>query len=222
MILFLDTAIGATTIAIKKDNKIFKKVINDNINISQHLVSCVNDILKSANSKKTDIKLLCFNKGPGNFTSLRVSLAFIKAIAYYLNVPVLELNSFQVLAISTLEINYNSPFVVAVDAKMNEVYFSEYKNYNELLLKDDCFDLLSNQDFLKKCHDQKYSNSKLVMSSTDIISDEGKQVIINEVKEIKVENIFKVIENNNLLKKSNINDVSILYLRNKVAKKKNE
>ena len=60
------------------------------------------------------------------------------------------------------------------------------------------------------------------MSSTDIISDEGKQVIINEVKEIKVENIFKVIENNNLLKKSNINDVSILYLRNKVAKKKNE
>ena len=129
MILFLDTALGATTIAIKKDNKIFKKVINDNINISQHLVSCVNDILKSANSKKTDIKLLCFNKGPGNFTSLRVSLAFIKAIAYYLNVPVLELNSFQVLAISTLEINYNSPFVVAVDAKMNEVYFSEYKNF---------------------------------------------------------------------------------------------
>ena len=49
MILFLDTAIGATTIAIKKDNKIFKKVINDNINISQHLVSYVNDILKSAN-----------------------------------------------------------------------------------------------------------------------------------------------------------------------------
>ena len=49
-----------------------------------------------------------------------------------------------------------------------------------------------------------------------------KQIIINEVKEIKVENIFKVIENNKLLKKSNINDVSILYLRNKVAKKKNE
>ena len=58
------------------------------------------------------------------------------------------------------------------------------------------------------------------MSSSDIINDERKQIIINEVKEIKVENIFKVIENNKLLKKSNINDVSILYLRNKVAKKK--
>ena len=172
-------------------------------------------------TQKTDIKLLCFNKGPGNFTSLRVSLAFIKPIAYYLNVPVLELNSFSGIGtLALLEINYNSPFVVAVDAKMNEVYFSEYKNYNELLLKDNSFDLLSNQDFLKNATIKKYSNLKLVMSSSDIINDERKQIIINEVKEIKVENIFKVIENNKLLKKSNINDVSILYLRNKVAKKK--
>ena len=191
MILFLDTAIGATTIAIKKDNKIFKKVINDNINISQHLVSYVNDILKSANSKKQISNYYVLIKDREILQVLEFLLAFIKPIAYYLNVPVLELNSFQVLAISTLEINYNSPFVVAVDAKMNEVYFSEYKNYNELLLKDNSFDLLSNQDFLKMLTIKNTQILKLVMSSSDIINDERKQIIINEVKEIKVENIFK-------------------------------
>ena len=222
MILFLDTAFGATTIAIKKDKKIFKKVIKDNINISQHLVSCVNDILKCANAKKKDIKLLCFNKGPGNFTSLRVSLAFIKAIAYYLKIPVIELNSFQLLAVSALEYNYNSPFFVTLDARMNEVYFSVYKNFDELFFDNKQCDLLSNYDFLKKCNDNKNVNFKLITSNSDIFKSIVVNIEKNFVKNLKLENIFNIIENKKSLKQSNVNDISLLYVRNKVAKKKNE
>ena len=112
MILFLNTAFDVTSIAIKKDKKVYKEAINQNINISQNLVLYINNILKRVNLKKKDIRLICFNKGPGNFTSLRVSLAFVKATAFYLKIPVIALNSFQILAMSTLKPNHSLPFLL--------------------------------------------------------------------------------------------------------------
>jgi tRNA A37 threonylcarbamoyladenosine modification protein TsaB len=87
MILFINTAFDKTVLALKKDKKIFIEEINEDIKISQKLVEQTDIILKKAGAKKEDIKLIGFNSGPGNFTSLRVSLTYIKAISYYLNIP---------------------------------------------------------------------------------------------------------------------------------------
>ena len=107
MILYIDTAFDKTILAIKKDGKIFEEKINENTNISQILVQKTDDLLKKIGIKKTDIKLIGFNKGPGNFTSLRVALAYVKAIGYYLNIPVVALNSFQILALSKPDMDDN-------------------------------------------------------------------------------------------------------------------
>ena len=220
MILFLDTAFGVTSIAIKKDKKVYKEAINQNINISQNLVLYINNILKRVNLKKKDIRLICFNKGPGNFTSLRVSLAFVKATAFYLKIPVIALNSFQILAMSTLKPNHSFPFFVAIDARMNEVYFSEYKNYKDLFSKDHNIDLLPMNDFLKKCNNKKNSDFNLVIDNSNILKNEKILIKKDKVIELNHENIFNAIENNNTsLNTSNVNDVSILYIRNKVANK---
>ena len=81
MILFIDTAFNKTILAIKKNDKIFKKEIKSDINISQVLIEETKEILKEAKIDKKDIKLLSFNNGPGNFTSLRISLAYIKSFS---------------------------------------------------------------------------------------------------------------------------------------------
>ena len=220
MILFLDTAFDVTSIAIKKDKKVYKEAINQNINISQNLVLYINNILKRANLKKKDIRLICFNKGPGNFTSLRVSLAFVKATAFYLKIPVIALNSFQILAMSTLKPNHSLPFFVAIDARMNEVYFSEYKNYKDLFSKDHNIDLLPMNDFLKKCNNKKNSDFNLVIDNSNIFKNEKILVKKDKVIELDHENIFNAVENNNIsLNTSSVDNVSILYIRNKVANK---
>ena len=84
MILYIDTAFNKTRIAVKKDSKIYSSEINQNTDISKNLINDTKKILKESNSKKKDIKLIGYNKGPGNFTSLRISLAYIKALSYYL------------------------------------------------------------------------------------------------------------------------------------------
>ena len=97
MIFFIDTAFDITKLAIKKENFFYEEIIDANTNISQVLIDRTKIILDKSKSKKKDIKLIIFNQGPGNFTSLRVALAYIKAIAFYINIPIITLNSFQIL-----------------------------------------------------------------------------------------------------------------------------
>ena len=72
MIFFIDTAFDVTTIAIKKEEKFYKEIIDTDTNISQVLIDRTRAILDKSKSKKKDIKLIIFNQGPGNFTSLRI------------------------------------------------------------------------------------------------------------------------------------------------------
>ena len=80
MIFFIDTAFDITKLAIKKENSFYEETIDANTNISQVLIDRTKIILDKSRSKKKDIKLIIFNQGPGNFTSLRVALAYIKAM----------------------------------------------------------------------------------------------------------------------------------------------
>ena len=130
MILFIDTAFENTILAIKKNDKIFEKSIDDNIYISQVLINETKKLLKKANLDKKDITAIGINNGPGNFTSLRVSIAYTKAISYYLNVPIIPINSFQAAALSQDETKSDSKIIVAIDARMNEVYWK----YIEIVL----------------------------------------------------------------------------------------
>ena len=132
MILYIDTAFDETILAVKKDEKIFVEKISKNINISQTLIEKTRYIFDKIGKEKQDIEVIGFNNGPGNFTSLRVALAYIKAISYYLKIPVVPLNSFQVLALSIVKPDHNSNTIIAVDARMNEIYWARYKNYSEI------------------------------------------------------------------------------------------
>ena len=136
MILFIDTAFKKTILAVKKNNKIFKKEIKSDKNISQALIEETKGILEEAKLEKSDIKLLSFNNGPGNFTSLRISLAYIKSISFYLKIPVIPINSFQVLALSLKKVNTTSPIIIAIDARMNEIYWVYYQNFSEVFFQN--------------------------------------------------------------------------------------
>ena len=114
MILFIDTAFDKTTLALKVSGKIYKEIISEKINISQVIIKRTSGLIKKAKLKKENIDVISFNQGPGNFTSLRISLAYIKAIAFYLKIPVVSLNSFQILAMSRPHINKQHPIIVAI------------------------------------------------------------------------------------------------------------
>ena len=224
MIFFIDTAFDITKLAIKKENSFYEETIDANTNISQVLIDRTKIILDKSRSKKKDIKLIIFNQGPGNFTSLRVALAYIKAMAFYINIPIITLNSFQILALSVNK-NYNEyPLIVAIDARMNEVYYVEYTSYSDIFVKGKSYSLFSYEKFygiLKNTKKEKISiikNSDSFLSHTNNYNNSIVEKIISP-HNINIPNILKAVEKNFLHSEENIDKVCLLYIRNNVAQK---
>lgn len=224
MIFFIDTAFDITKLAIKKENSFYEEIIDANTNISQVLIDRTKIILDKSRSKKKDIKLIIFNQGPGNFTSLRVALAYIKAMAFYINIPIITLNSFQILALSANK-NYNEyPLIIAIDARMNEVYYVEYTSYSDIFAKDKSYSLFSYEKFyeiLKNMKKEKISiikNSDSFLSHTNDYNNSIVEKIISP-HNTDISNILKAVEKNLLHSEENIDKVCLLYIRDNVAKK---
>tara|TARA_B100001093_G_scaffold263923_1_gene252350 strand:+ start:1276 stop:1947 length:672 start_codon:yes stop_codon:yes gene_type:complete len=221
MILFIDTAFDKTTLAIQKDKKIFEEKISKNTNISQLLIEETKHIFKKIGAKKEEIEAIGFNNGPGNFTSLRVALAFVKAISYHLKIPVIPINSFQILLLSSPEVSDERQILLAIDAKMNEVYWVYCNNYSDLFLKRSNFNLTSEYEIYENIKNSGEKNLKLIKNSNNILNDiEKNNIFFNKIIENKnkknLENIFSYIKK---CPRENINKLNLLYVRNNVAKK---
>ena len=221
MILYIDTAFDEATLAIKKDKKIFEEKISKNTNISQVLIEKTKHIFKKIGAEKEEIEAIGFNNGPGNFTSLRVALAYVKALSYHLRIPVIPINSFQILLLSTLEISDENQILLAIDAKMNEVYWVHCNNYSDLFLNRSNFNLTSEYEIYENIKNFGKKNLKLVKNSSNILNDTEKNnlffnKIIKHKNKKNLENIFSYIEK---YPGDNINEVKLLYVRNNVAKK---
>jgi len=221
MILYIDTAFDETTLAIKKDKKIFEEKISKNTNISQILIEKTKHIFKKIGVEKEEIDAIGFNNGPGNFTSLRVALAYVKAISYYLSIPVIPINSFQVLLLSSHEVSDENQILLAIDAKMNEVYWVYCNHYSDLFLNRTNFNLTSEYEIYENIKNFNAKNLKLIKNNSSILNNTNKNnlffdKIIKHKNKENLEHIFSYIEKHQV---DNTNEVNLLYVRNNVAKK---
>lgn len=125
-ILAIDTSTKKANVCIKKDEEIFNKSIDNEITHSEKLLPLIDQSLKEANLKLSDINFLSCSIGPGSFTGIRIGIATIKAFAKVLNVPVFSVSSLDILAYSNID--SSSDYVISMlDAKNNRVYYSMYK-----------------------------------------------------------------------------------------------
>ncbi len=224
MILFLDTAFNETKIALKKDEKFYKTIISEKKNISKEIIKSLNDILEKANSSVKDISIIYLNNGPGNFTSLRVALSCIKALAFYLDVPIIKLNSFQILALSKKDFNESYPIIVAIDAKMNEIYWQFYNDKDKLFHEEQNYHLSSKNDFFLELKEYNLKKHYIFRNNIDFLSDYKKLMpdaieVIIENKKIDLHHLILMVEKQQHKLKSKIEDINLLYLRDNIAKK---
>ena len=226
MILYLDTAFNETTIALKKDKKFYESKISEKINISKEIISSLRNIFEESKSSQNDISTIYFNHGPGNFTSLRVALSCIKALAFYLNVPIVTLNSFQILALSEKYINESYPILVAIDARMNEIYWQLYKNgKKELFSQNQNYNLSSEKDFFLELRNYNLKNHYIFKNDMSFLDNYNKlfpnaKEIITENRNIDLQHLISVVEKHQDKLNSKVEEVNLLYIRDNVAVKK--
>ena len=90
MILALDTSTPITELFLADSGgKILKQIKAETGNqLSEQLLQIIEDALKDADLKLSNLTGLIFVSGPESFTGLRIGASTVNALAYSLNIPV--------------------------------------------------------------------------------------------------------------------------------------
>ena len=88
--------------------------------------------LDGAEIKLKDLDAICVSKGPGSYTGLRIGVSSAKGFAYGLDLPLLAINSLQILAESQINQGYDL-IIPMIDARRMEVYTTQYDNFGKQL-----------------------------------------------------------------------------------------
>ena len=97
---------------------------------TRHLLGMVDGVLDSMQIAKTDLDAIAFGQGPGSFTGLRICASFAQGLAFGLDIPLIPMSSLWVLAQTAVDkglATSGDTLCCLFDARMDEVYFCEYK-----------------------------------------------------------------------------------------------
>jgi len=107
---------------------------------SQILLPWIESLLSNANISLEDLDAIAVGVGPGAFTGVRLGVAAVQGLAVASNLPVLSVCSLDAIAAQLA----NNPafqktdshhFVIAIDARMEEIYWAKYETQTNDLPK---------------------------------------------------------------------------------------
>ena len=133
-ILGIDTSSMAASVAVIEDNKLIcEYTINTKKTHSQKLMPMIENMLSLSDLNVRELDAIAVCEGPGSFTGLRIGMATAKAIAHVNDIPVIGVNSLEVLAAN---MNLCDKKICSIlDAQRNQVYTGRYPvSYTHLTL----------------------------------------------------------------------------------------
>ncbi len=132
--LAVDTSSNHLTVLIIKDDLVYKSFINDvSLKHSVTLLSEIENLLISSNTRLEDIDVFCSAVGPGSFTGIRIGVSTVKAFAYSNGKKVLPVTSFQSLAYNS----DNERVLAVINARHDNYYACGFEG-DKIVLKP-CF-----------------------------------------------------------------------------------
>ncbi|OZI19721.1 bifunctional tRNA (adenosine(37)-N6)-threonylcarbamoyltransferase complex dimerization subunit type 1 TsaB/ribosomal-protein-alanine acetyltransferase RimI [Bordetella genomosp. 9] len=93
---------------------------------AERLLPMARDLLRDAGLEAGDIQAVAFGQGPGGFTGLRVACGVAQGIAMAHDLPVVPIVSHLAVA-AQVPARPDQAIVVALDARMEEVYLAVYR-----------------------------------------------------------------------------------------------
>ncbi len=126
-LLAIETSSIACSVALAIDDAIFTSHKIAPMQQSQLILPMIDELLKSKNVSINQLDALAFGCGPGSFTGVRIATSVVQGLAYALNLPVIPISSLAALAQTAYQEKGYEKVLVAVDARIQEVYWGAYE-----------------------------------------------------------------------------------------------
>ena len=124
-ILALDTATEACSAALLHQDHInFEDELSPRTH-TQRILPMVDGLLKNANLSIKEVDYLAFGRGPGSFTGVRVGVGVAQGLALGAELKVVPISNLTTMAEQAYQELGATEVIALIDARMNEVYFSQ-------------------------------------------------------------------------------------------------
>lgn len=203
MILSIDTTTKKASVALKIDENIICKEIDNEITHSEKLLPLISSTLEENSKSLKDVNLLACTLGPGSFTGIRIGIATIKAIAKVIGKKIFGITSLELLALEHTATTHKY-ILSTLDAKHNRVYFELFKNENGKLIPQDISGNLQITDLVNILKEKDIEDILVVSDNVELLKNE----FINNFSNISFENGILDLKN---IFKADFTDKSHIY-----------
>ena len=211
--LCVNTSFNTCSINIASEEK--KIICNeDRNNPPSDIISIlVKESLKSASLKMSDISGIITILGPGNYTSIRVGIAFSLGLSKSTSMPIYGISALEAISISQRGIfKKNESYLVPINAVKDEFFFQAFNYLSEPLSKPTKSKL---SDIEKLLNDRD-----LVLIGPGSSQIRGLIDIKNKIIEVKDYIDYQKVITHIIKKPDQYNNIVPLYLSDPMAEKK--
>ena len=126
-LLALDTATEACSVALLRGGEKTHLAQFAQREHTKHILPMVDEILAQAGITLHQVDALVFGRGPGSFTGVRIGAGIAQGLAFGAALPVIPVSNLAAMA-QAAYVQYQAENVLtAIDARMNEVYFTQWQ-----------------------------------------------------------------------------------------------
>ena len=93
---------------------------------SLRLLPMIDEVLKEANCKLSELDGLIYGRGPGSFTGVRIGIGVAQGLAFAADLPVVGVSTLQAMAQLAYTQYQQTQVIAAIDARMSEIYTAYY------------------------------------------------------------------------------------------------
>ena len=129
-ILCIETSTNCCSAAITIDGQAVASKENlEGANHASELPVFIEQLLDTAREQGWTLDAVAFSQGPGSYTGLRIGAATAKGICYGLNIPLIPVDTLQILcaAVKDQQSNIDGILCPMLDARRMEVYTAMYQ-----------------------------------------------------------------------------------------------
>ncbi|PHM45282.1 tRNA threonylcarbamoyladenosine biosynthesis protein TsaB [Xenorhabdus mauleonii] len=125
-ILAIDTATEACSVALLNDGAVEAQFEISPREHTQRILPMVQDVLSKGNIGLQQLDALAFGRGPGSFTGVRIGIGIAQGLALGAELPMIGISSLKTMAQGAFRLKGATQVLVAIDARMGEVYWGQY------------------------------------------------------------------------------------------------
>ncbi|MEJ2762639.1 tRNA (adenosine(37)-N6)-threonylcarbamoyltransferase complex dimerization subunit type 1 TsaB [Photobacterium sp. MCCC 1A19761] len=126
-ILAVDTATENCSVALMVGNAVISRCEYAPREHTTKILPMVDAVLAEAGVKLNQLDALAFGRGPGSFTGVRIGIGIAQGLAFGADLPMLGISTLAAMAQGTYRIHQAEQVLTAIDARMGEVYWGQYR-----------------------------------------------------------------------------------------------